>query len=443
MLNRRIPARSISIAVASALSIGLLASRPTVTRADDVDAKPDAKTDVENSRFQFEGEINANTVFVHSGPSENDYVTTRLDRGSKVTVVGIRFDWLKIIPPEGSFCYVAQLYVERRGDGSIGRVTNSLMVHVGSELNELKLRNAMRLEPGTDVQIIGKSDEFFKIKPPAGVYLYVNKQFVTPVHAVAVKTDDQGTTSVSPVTVKPPVDVASNTTTQPAIDGTASTQPAEALAPTTQPDATVAQAEFDKLESEFTADAGKPLELQDPAALSAGYDKLAKGGQLPDSLRKIAEYKAAALKAHADDRTQYVAVKKQQDEAKARMASLRAEREELEARVKQTEIKSYAAVGTLRPSSLQQGQQMLYRLTDPATGRTVLYIRSNDSKIGSMVNQFVGVKGTVTDDAALSLKLIEPTAIDQVDQTKLYTSVMATIIPPSLEAAGQASAGQQ
>src|ERR1700712_264376 len=90
------------------LTAALLFS-PALLHAEDTEPK----TDVENSKFQFAGVINANAVFVHSGPSENDYPTMKLDHGAAVTVVGIRFDWLKVLPPEGSFCYVAKAYVEK------------------------------------------------------------------------------------------------------------------------------------------------------------------------------------------------------------------------------------------------------------------------------------------------------------------------------------------
>ena len=102
-----------------------------------------------------------------------------------MTVVGIKFDWLKIAPPEGSFCYVAKAYVEKRGDGSVGRVNNQANVRVGSSLNAMKTKVSAKLEPGQDVAIIGEQDEYFKIKPPKDVYLYVNKQFVDPVKQVA------------------------------------------------------------------------------------------------------------------------------------------------------------------------------------------------------------------------------------------------------------------
>jgi hypothetical protein len=444
MLTRRLFSYSvftpfIYIAVATAV-----VCTPSISRAQDAAPNPDEG----NSKFQFEGVVNANSVYVHSGPKENDYPTMKLDRGAHVTVVGIRFDWLKIIPPDGSFCYIAKAYTEKRGDGSLGRTNNALNVHIGSDLVTLKVKVAMRLEANTDVQILGEQDEYFKIKPPEGVFLYVDKQFVDPVKQIALVPTpsnppvDSG--SVIPAPDPAPLAVV-GATTEPSIAGVApSTEPSVASgAPTTQPQDSVAiaQTEFDKLEASFAADSGKPLEDQDPSALSAGYDKLAKGGLLPDSLRKIAEYKAASLKARADDRAEYLVVKKQQDDMKARVAALRAERDELETRVKQTEIKSYTAVGTLRASSLQQGVQTLYRLTDPASGRTVIYLRTNDSKLGTLMNQFIGVKGTVTDDAQLSLKIIEPTDFESVDQSKLYTSVMSQIVPPSLLPTGTQASG--
>src|SRR5437762_14383948 len=96
-----------------------------LARADDP-ATP--VPEIDNSRFQFEGRVNGSAVYIRSAPSENDYPTMKLEQGQTVTVVGLKFDWLKIVPPEGSFCYVAKAYVEKRGDGSIGRVNNQLNV---------------------------------------------------------------------------------------------------------------------------------------------------------------------------------------------------------------------------------------------------------------------------------------------------------------------------
>jgi serine/threonine protein kinase len=112
---------------------------------------------------------------VHSGPSESFYPTTFLKEGAAVTVVGIRNDWLKILPPSGSFCYVPKAYVERAGDSRRGRVIRALSVRAGSSVTQMKTTMQTKLIEGTDVRIIGEQDEFYKIDPPEGVYLYVRR----------------------------------------------------------------------------------------------------------------------------------------------------------------------------------------------------------------------------------------------------------------------------
>ena len=50
-----------------------------------------------------------------------------------------------------------------------------------------------------------------------------------------------------------------------------------------------------------------------------------------------------------------------------------------------------------------------------------------------LLGQFVGVKGTITTDDSLNLKMIDnPSVVEPVDQTKVNSSVAAQILPPSL-----------
>ena len=65
----------------------------------------------------------ARTAAFRSGARDDAYPTMKLDKGAQVTVVGLKFAWLKILPPEGSFAYVPKVYIERRGNGSVGRAT--------------------------------------------------------------------------------------------------------------------------------------------------------------------------------------------------------------------------------------------------------------------------------------------------------------------------------
>jgi uncharacterized protein YgiM (DUF1202 family) len=443
--------------------------------------------DVDNSKYQFAGVINTDSVYVRSGPSENYYPTIKLEKGAGVTVVGIRFDWLKITPPDGSFCYVAKAYVEKRGDGSVGRVTTPLNVRAGSALNAMKTTVLGKLNPGDDVQIVGEEDEYFKIKPPAGTYLYINKQFVDPVKALTpdngaasatpdnsgtpangaapangVAPTDGGTAAATPAFTGTPdaggpsaaagttagsaPDPSAAASTQPGVADASTTQPsggeaAVAAAPTTQSSQQMAESKFDDLEAQYAQASGQPLDAQPVDTLLQGYIDLDKDSSLPNSLHQIVTLRLQTLQIRQQAKTELVAAKKAQADQAQRQLAMSAEKDELEQRIQATQIVSYAAVGTLQPSSLQVGSPTLYRLTDPATGRTVIYVRSDDPKLVSMIGQFIGVRGATTDDAQMGIRFLTPTAFDTVDPAKINTSVMADLIPPSLAPKAASAAG--
>lgn len=434
---------------------------PTIARAQDPASATTTNPDVENGKYKVEGVINSSAVYVRSGPSENDYPTMKLDKGAKVTFVGLRFDWLKILPPEGSFCYVAKAYVEKRGDGSVGRVTNTLNVRVGSSLNAMKTKVSAKLEPGADVTILGEQDEYFKIVPPEGVYLYVSKTFVDPVQAYAANQEpkpadaQQAPTvdqSATPPNANPDNTIAGNSAQSIPEVADPATQPSKpietAMAPTTQPSEEAqakAELEYDALEAQWQQTNKLPLDQQPIAEMLAGYQKLVDDNLLPESMRRMAEFRIGNLKLRSVDKDKYVTVKKAQEEMRQKQVALQAERVELEDRINKTGIEFYSALGTLRVSSLQQGSETLYRLTDPQNGRSVVYIRSNDPKVASLVGHFVGVQGAIIDDQQLSLKVISPTDIKPVDVSKVGVKVAAQLTPPSLmpRQTGTASTGSE
>ena len=453
---------------AIALACSTVCVIPHSTLAQDGSAP--VSPDVENSKYQFEGKINSSAVYIRSGPSDNDYPTMKLERDVNVTVVGMKFDWLKIAPPKDSFCYVAKAYVEKRGAGNVGRVTSPLNVRIGSGLNAMKTKIAAKLEAGQDVDIIGEQDEYFKIAPPSGVFVYVNKQFVDPVRPVTteqptgpVVTNDQGSTTPPVIdngtTTTPPLivpnDQGNGTTTPPVIADASQgqqqpTEPPTIAPPTTQSSETsVAQAgsqsgtkagltqaeaetEFDRLAAAYSDASHKSLDQQPLEELQAGFEKLVSAAVLPSTLQAKAESDLAIIKQRSGDKTNYVAALARQEALKQKQVALQAERKELEQIIANNTVQTYAAVGTLQLSSLQTGQETLYRLTDPRTGRTLVYIRSNDQQYAQLVGQFIGVKGQLSDDAQLNLKVIIPASAVAVDPTQVNTKIVAQIVPPSL-----------
>jgi hypothetical protein len=145
-------------------------------------AAPAAADEVPNARYSFIGIVNGSAVAVRCGPSESYYPTLRLNKGDHVVAVGYKFDWLKIVPPKGSFSYVATMYVHREPGSSSASVTGTnVRVYAGSSLNQVKSQKQLELNAGDKVTILGEAEEFYKIAPPEGAYLYVSKRFVDPV----------------------------------------------------------------------------------------------------------------------------------------------------------------------------------------------------------------------------------------------------------------------
>src|SRR5690349_871502 len=105
-------ARQILLSTAFCVSIAVPVS--SFVRAEDARSEEVAKR-------QWEGEINGSGVHVRSAAREDAYPTMRLEKGTKVKIVGMQNNWLKIEPPEGSFAYVPKVYVQRRADGTVGR----------------------------------------------------------------------------------------------------------------------------------------------------------------------------------------------------------------------------------------------------------------------------------------------------------------------------------
>jgi uncharacterized protein YgiM (DUF1202 family) len=438
------PRRSlISAAAAVSLSLASFYVAPAAAVAQVVPPT------VENSRNSAECVVNTDNVYVRSGAGDNYYPTMKLSKGTKVTVVGEKFDWLKITPPAGSFSYVGKHFIEKTGEGT-GKVNReNVNVRAGSDLNALKTTVQAQLSPGQEVKILDEVEEYYKIAPPADAAVYVKKDFVDVVRVVSqpIAGAPGGTGSAEQPKSDAPTAPPANDVTQPPTagtpnpsddqlaGGTATTQPTQLAsdkpAPATQP---TAEIKFDSLEKEFESVSAKPIEQQPVAELLKSYESLVKDPQLPESMRRVADYRTQILKARAEARDQFVVMQQKQEETKKKIQAYKAEQEEIAQQIQKTEVKIYTAVGTLRTSSIQPGGAgMLFRLTDPQNGRTVCYLRSDDvTKYQGMIGQFIGVKGDVSTDPTLGLKVVTATDVAPVDPNEVFRGVGSQIVPPSL-----------
>lgn len=452
---------------AVALSVG-----PLVARAQIVDAANGgaAQTpDIETSNMVFAGEVNTEGTRVHSGPSENDYPVVKLAKGTRLTVVGMRNDWLKVEPPEGAFCLVPQAFVDKFGKGNAGRVIdNPAVVRIGSALVPNRHKVPFRLDPGAEVAILGTDAEFYKIVPPKGVYLYVDKRFVDPVKrldAAAAATPAKPELPVEPP--KPETGSSANaegtpkptdvppSMQQPGAPGNErfvvrSTEGAPESAPTTQQTAAVTdqirelQEKLVAVEDRYAAASKQEITEQPIDALLTDYEALLANPALPPNAKRVAEFRAQSLKVRKETVTQLAEAKRIQAEAAAEQAELAKQQKVLQAKVAETSIKRYAAVGRLASSSLRAGTEPLYRLVDPANGRTILYVRPAAGKpVTAALNQFVAVNGKVVNDEAMKITYIEPDGYESIDPKLVNKKVFAEYAPPSMTTANLVTAEVQ
>jgi hypothetical protein len=240
--------------------------------------------------------------------------------------------------------------------------------------------------------------------------------------------------ALKPEPVKPEVTgtTPDSIATDPSLKPEAVTPKPAKVEPTINATPESAEAAFDKAESAFLTSKDLPLEKQPIDEILKQFEGVSKNDALPESMRRVAESRVVTLKARLSAKTELVKLREGETELKQRQMALEADQQELHKRIAESTVKVYTAVGTLQPSSLQQGAVTLYRITDPATGRTVCYLRSNDAATIKLLGQFVGVRGALHEEARLGAKVITPTELTACDPGKVHLSITAQIIPPSL-----------
>jgi uncharacterized protein YgiM (DUF1202 family) len=133
--------------------------------------------------FPYIGEVTGTDVYIRSGPGTNYYRCGKLNAPEKVEVVGSENSWSKIMPPAGCFSWISKQYVSLDADNpGQGHITgDNVNVRAGSEfvpaIQSASLQT--KLNKGAKVKLLGEEmDEYYKIVPPQGAYLWVSSEFL-------------------------------------------------------------------------------------------------------------------------------------------------------------------------------------------------------------------------------------------------------------------------
>lgn len=175
----------------------------------------------------FNAKVNQAKVVVRCHPSEaaQSYPTNQLKAGDDVSVVKDDGEWLKILPPKGSFSWINKRFVEQVSPNNPTWVVKAgqgvqVPVIIGSELKNdgRPTTSGANLKRGAIVVSIGPAqadDEgsWLPIEPPPGEYRYIRAASVTKVVGTPSTVVAAGPSPFNPA----PPNVGNPGTNQPAL----------------------------------------------------------------------------------------------------------------------------------------------------------------------------------------------------------------------------------
>jgi uncharacterized protein YgiM (DUF1202 family) len=326
--------------------------------------------------FPYIARVTADDVYVRCGPGTNYYPCGKVNATDKVTVVATKFGWSHIVPPAGSFCWVAKQYIAvDQNNPHVGTVSGeSVRVYAGSEYREPIHCDTIQLHlnKGDKVELISaEEDDYYKIVPPAGAYLWVLTDYTQPVGSA------EGTGIVVPPQPAP--------------------QQAAPI-PLENPVETAKMKEYNVLQEQIKAELAKPVADQNYAAISEALSAIADNNEAG----KAARYARFTLKqVERYELASEVEKAVRQQEAQLKQTGEQIDKERAAKLAATQDLSKYTAVGLLQVSSVydpQMQHQTYYRITDK-TGGTVCYAVADgpaaQTDLSKFVGKQVGIIGTV------------------------------------------------
>jgi len=146
--------------------------------------------DVQSQSLEpYKARVLVDKVFLRSGPGQNYYPTSFLQRDTIVEVYRQTNGWLAIRPPEDAFSLVPAEYVEYDQTRSKAKIrTAETPCYVGSQISshhhvlqvELKFDESVHVLGITESREAdtGKKKVFYRIAPPSGEFRWINEHFI-------------------------------------------------------------------------------------------------------------------------------------------------------------------------------------------------------------------------------------------------------------------------
>jgi uncharacterized protein YgiM (DUF1202 family) len=343
-------------------------------------------------------EITGDDVNVRSGPGTNYYACGRLYLGDKVKAISSQLGWSRVAPPPGCFSWISMQCVSISLENpAVGMVTgNGVRVYAGSEYVEPmhSTSEQVRLNRGDKVKLLGEEkDDYYKIAPPDGAYVWVSSQY---------------TRVVAPVEQTPPV-------TEPVTEGSPDVVPGTGTPPEVSAEAKKLE-EFYALKTQVEAERDKPLAQQNYADVKEALKQIATSKEAGKAVR----YAEFMLKQIERYELVLVVVK----ELQLQDEQLQQTKDQIgKARTKRlAEVENlgrFAAIGEFQDSRVYDAEPQVkrYRVVDKS-GKIICYAVASGAAMQKDLSEFIGQKvglvGTIEPHAPTAGALVTFTEIVQI-----------------------------
>jgi uncharacterized protein YgiM (DUF1202 family) len=372
------------------------AVQPSQTTPQTQPAVAGAEPAVAKSTEPYVAEATGNDVFIRSGPGTNFYQCGKLYPGDRVQVISNQNGWSCVIPPVGCFSWVSMQYVSINLDNpTMGKITgDNVGVYAGSDFVPPMHSTSKQvvLNRGQEVKLLGEElNDYYKIAPPQGAYLWVSTQYLRPTDRTTPK----------------PVDA----------NGIGALKPDGKPAATSDANEPKTDLElYYSLTEQIKAIQAKPSAERDYTAIKTKLTELA---AKKDSGR-AARYAEYTLKNVERFELADKSAKELELQKSGRSKTLDKIEEARVAKLAQIpDTGKYAAIGRLENSAVYAGGPIKrYRLLDE-TGKTIAYVTPIGAKAiadsEKLVGHKVGLVGTIQPHEPSARAFIEYTEIVQLD----------------------------
>ncbi len=141
------------------------------------------------AEFPYQATVNADDVYVRSGPGQDYYATEKLKQGEVIEVY--RHDpggWYAVRPPGDSHSYISARHVKEIGGGLLEVTTDGIVARVGSTLSAARDVWQVKLRKGEKLEILDASatetEAWYRVSPPAGEFRWIYGRYLS-------RTDDE------------------------------------------------------------------------------------------------------------------------------------------------------------------------------------------------------------------------------------------------------------